>query len=582
MRSQTHPLETRDAQQHLLDVLAAALALAACIGDAVPSFGDGHPNMHGLNGQVIVIDYPTSSTDLSINGMGDIGAFTLAGLAWSRLSRRRDRSARDAERREAKKPVRGHHGRRDARLTLIVAVSCLLTASCTSAPAPRECVIEPPTPPDWRLTANDTELRDGLGRRVFLRGVNAGGRSKFSPYMPFDADSDQFTTALATYMDRAASWGIDAMRVPFTWAALEPVAGQDDADWLSRYDQLLDAAWARGIWTVVDFHQDVYSEVYCGDGFPAWTVPNPPAPHHDCPQWFLKYFDDPAVIAAFDAFWANGSTVQTAYVAAWDRMVARYKAKPGVVGFEPINEPASGSATNTVFSATTLTDFYSMMVARIHMAAPTSLVFVDTTGLDGVTVTTQLGRPTGDGIVFAPHHYPVDTNPDAVLASMQTWADVGTRWNVPVFVGEFGATNVLDSAPSYMTAQFAALDTLGLSGTEWEYSVSAESWNSEANTLVAADGTEYPVATATMRPFARAVAGNAVSQSYDASARAYSLSYSPDEGGVTEIQVPARAFPSGYSVELTGGCYDDASVPGRVLVAADPSATRVALRITGN
>jgi hypothetical protein len=39
-----------------------------------------HPNMHGINDQVIVMDYPTASADLSQNGMGWIGPFTVAGL----------------------------------------------------------------------------------------------------------------------------------------------------------------------------------------------------------------------------------------------------------------------------------------------------------------------------------------------------------------------------------------------------------------------------------------------------------------------------------------------------------------------
>ncbi|MGE0546617.1 MAG: hypothetical protein AB7R00_06155 [Kofleriaceae bacterium] len=38
-----------------------------------------HPNMHGLNDSVIVMDYPPSS-DLSMNGMGTIGPFGPAGL----------------------------------------------------------------------------------------------------------------------------------------------------------------------------------------------------------------------------------------------------------------------------------------------------------------------------------------------------------------------------------------------------------------------------------------------------------------------------------------------------------------------
>ena len=112
--------------------------------------------------------------------------------------------------------------------------------SSSGTQLPHPCTLTPPSPPDWRLQADGTFLRDGLGRVVFLRGVDAGGRSKFAPYVPFDYPSGQYAAALDAYMDRAASWGIDAMRVPFTWAALEPTQGQDDADWLSRYQQLLD------------------------------------------------------------------------------------------------------------------------------------------------------------------------------------------------------------------------------------------------------------------------------------------------------------------------------------------------------
>jgi hypothetical protein len=39
-----------------------------------------HPNMHGINDQVIVMDYPPGSVDLSSNGMSGIGAFSVAGL----------------------------------------------------------------------------------------------------------------------------------------------------------------------------------------------------------------------------------------------------------------------------------------------------------------------------------------------------------------------------------------------------------------------------------------------------------------------------------------------------------------------
>lgn len=423
---------------------------------------------------------------------------------------------------------------------------------------------------------------------VFLRGVDAGGRSKFAPYVPFDYAPGQYDAALASYMDRAASWGIDAMRVPFTWAALEPTQGQRDDDWLSRYQALLDAAWARGIWTVVDFHQDIYAEAFCGDGFPAWTIANPPATPYTCPNpsWQFEYFQDPNVKAAFDAFWASGSAVQGEYLAAWDAVIARFAGEAGVLGFEPINEPASGSAGETTFEATTLTDFFSSVVPHVRALAPSSLVFVDAPGVDSAGPGTAMTRPEGDGIVFAPHFYPItDANPSVVLPGIQYWAGVGAAWNVPVFLGEFGVSHDVDGAFDFMTAHFAALDELGMSGTEWEYSVSGQSWNEESDGVVAADGTEYPVALALVRPFARAVAGDSVSQAWDPDAGAYTLSYAAPSTPaaltttITEVELPERAFPSGYSVTLSSGCYDATTAPGRLLVQPDPDAAQTTVRI---
>ncbi len=473
----------------------------------------------------------------------------------------------------------------------VTGVACHSSSSPSSPTAPVDsgppgsCAVTAPTLADWRIHADGTLFRDASDRVVFLRGVNAGGRSKFAPYVPFDYPAGGYATALSAYMDRAKSWGIDVMRVPFTWAALEPVEGQTDDAWLAMYDQFLDAAWAHGIYTIVDFHQDVYSEVFCGDGFPAWTVPDAGPLHHDCPQWQLEYYQDPGVTAAFDVFWDASSPVQVAYGKAWDGMVARYKDKPGVLGFEPINEPGWGTADEKTFDATTLTAFYSTMVARMRTAAPSSLVFVDPTGIDGTLVSTTLAKPTpvtgtggADGIVFAPHYYPLGNDTMDPNAGLQTWTKIGAAWNVPTFLGEFGASHDDVNALPYMTDIFTAIDALGLSATEWEYSVESEEWNSETDSLVGSDGGEYEVVQAVARPFARAVGGSAITQAWDPTAQTFTLAYTP-ASGVTEVSLPSRAFPSGYAVTITGACFD-ASTPGRILVQPDASSKSVSLKIT--
>lgn len=262
-------------------------------------------------------------------------------------------------------------------------------------------------------------------------------------------------------------------------------------------------------------------------------------------------------------------------------MITRTKDHPGVLGFEPINEPGWGSQDEGAFAAGTLTTFYSTVVPHMRGLAPSSLVFVDPPGLDGVSQTTMLGRPDGDGIVFAPHFYPLTSDPDAVLADMAKWQAVGAAWNVPTFVGEFGASDQLDSTLAYMQSVFDSLDALGLGGTEWEYSVSADSWNEETDGIVDANGNEFPVARAVIRPFARAVAGASIASGFDTASSTFTLSYVPASAtNVTVVSLPSRAYPNGFDVSLAGGCYDATSAPGELLVRADDGAPSVSLRVS--
>lgn len=462
--------------------------------------------------------------------------------------------------------------------------------AATAAPADggsSACVVpEVGTTP--RLATSGAHFVDAIGRRAFLRGVNAGGHAKLAPaYMPFDYAPSAYAAALDAYLDRAASWGIDVMRVPFNWAAVEPTRGHDDAAYLARLDALVDGAWARGIWVVLDFHQDVFAEAFCGDGFPAWTLADPTRPpKRGCPLWFGEYTFDQGVKEAFDRFYADTDGIRTSYAALWDRMIARYKDRPGVIGFELLNEPGWGSASQSVFEATTLRDFYAAMVARVNAAAPEALVFLDLPGTDGLSLGAALPFPGGRNVVFAPHYYQAGGLTGAfavddrkVAGDLAKLARVGTTWGVPTFFGEFGV-HVRDAgAQRFLDAHWRAFDASDLHGTQWEYSVGAESWNGESLGMVTANGVEVaPLVSALVRVYPRLVAGDAPRFSYEPSTRTFTLDYAATVGGVSEIVVPARIYPSPPSITVDGGCASGTTGVVRVAAARDRVHVRVAPR----
>jgi endoglycosylceramidase len=438
------------------------------------------------------------------------------------------------------------------------------------APATSCATIPAVVPTGARLTVDPAtgRLVDAAGRDVMLRGVNAGGRSKFSPFVPFpmDADSDLATMRAKAddFFARLATWGANAVRLGIFWEAIEPSPGQDDARYLDRYEAMISAAWAHGIRVIVDMHQDVYASPFCGDGFPPWTLPDPGEPHHDCDTWYLGYVINPDVRAAFDRFWADEGGVRTKFVAMWDRVVARFADVPGIVAFEMLNEPGAGTASEmAAFKAGVLMPFYTDLAARIRAAAPWALVLYDLPPTDSMGASNPtLDRPAGEGIVFAPHHYDFGllvgsgwsgTWPEDAMASFGAFRDAA---KTPVLVGEFGAVPGLDHVMEWLDRALAALDANRLSGTLWEYSRYDEPWNNEDLSVIAPDGSERSTLEAFVRPWLRAVAGTGAAFAWDRVARRAEARWTAD-GGVTEIAVPSRAFPDGpvgLTVEGEGAC----------------------------
>ncbi len=444
-----------------------------------------------------------------------------------------------------------------------------------------------PTLASLKLSASGTELTDELGRLVLLRGANTGGRAKFPPFHPFpfaesglpeQSMAPGFDQAVSDYFARMASWGLNVARMPFTWEALEPQRDAFDEGFLDRYVAQIDAAAAHGIRVIVDFHQDVYARPFCGDGFPVWTIAEPvPETPEDCSSWFMGYLFDDGQKAAFDRFWADEDNLRGEFKDMWEHMATRTWARPNVIGFEIINEPGSGSADDTVWGPQVLTPFYTELGAHIRSHAPDALVFFDSTGLDAVTQETAVELPDGEGWVFAPHFYDPTVFMGAaaggdfnVLESLGRWAAKRDAWGVPLIVGEFGIEAVDPGAVAYIRDNFDAMDVYQLHGTVWEYSSTVDDWNDEGMSVVAADGTDTPVIDAVTRAYPAAVAGALEAWTWDAATLAGELRFTATAGGVTELVAPARLYPDGVQVTLSGveGCWSLDVATGRVIVHA--------------
>lgn len=448
-----------------------------------------------------------------------------------------------------------------------------------------------------RLTVDPATgvLRDTLGREVVLRGINAGGRSKWAPFVPFPvADSIElpaFRDAARAFFGRLPAWGLDTVRLPFSWEALETSPGVFDNTYLARVEAMVDAAWETGLRVVLDFHQDVYASPYCGDGFPVWTIADlsPGAPRRDCPQWFTGYILDDGVKQAFDRVWDEASGMPTKLRGMWKVVATRFATHPGVIGFEIMNEPGWGTAVDIdAWKADVLTPFHAAMAAQLRGIAPKVLVFYDAPGIDALTTLPARNRPAGDGLVFAPHLYDAGLlagnastghEPGPEIVALGAFRD---EHKTPVLIGEFGVGgSPTPAGVAWLDGMMGALDEHRLSATLWELSQSGELWNDEDLSVLDAAGKERPVLDVYVRPWLRAVAGTASGFTWDRAAGEAEAKWTSD-GGVSEVVVPARLFPDGpvgLVVEGEGACHTFDAARGELRVTA-PAGVAVTVRFS--
>ena len=99
------------------------------------------------------------------------------------------------------------------------------------------------------------------------------------------------------------------------------------------------------IYTILDMHQDVYNQMFDGEGAPSWAVCTDGVPNTDPPgRWSLEYGTRAASIA-FHHFWANDvrGDLQGEYDRVWGGVAHAFRGNPWILGYDPFNEPFSTS-----------------------------------------------------------------------------------------------------------------------------------------------------------------------------------------------------------------------------------------------
>jgi endoglycosylceramidase len=410
-------------------------------------------------------------------------------------------------------------------------------------------------PADPVLSVIGRHFVDPEGGVVILRAVNVAGNSKVPPFVPFTDTSE---------LDALPPLGFNAIRLLFTWEAYEPTEGTYNEEYLDAITAIADAAWARGLFVIIDFHQDGFSRFHaggCGDGFPEWAAHegaslDDPDNGPGCAAWAAQVATDTDVHDSFEAMYSDAGGVRTRLMLLWDRLATHFAVHPGVIGYDLMNEPWGWEESE-------LGPLYEEIAGVIRAAHAESILFVEGhASTNNGVIQTLLPPPTFDRFAYAPHFYETAVITTHLFSGFSAATDLGfltmtskaDDWNVPLFVGEFGTHGDTFGGDAYVALQYDRLDQHLASGAQWNWTpawneTDLDGWNDEDLSITDETGAVRSIFA--IRPQPRRFAG--VPTAFEVTEDSVSVNWTHDPSlGDTVLFVPADAWWGADGVEVTG------------------------------
>ncbi|HEX6116905.1 MAG TPA: cellulase family glycosylhydrolase [Solirubrobacterales bacterium] len=479
-------------------------------------------------------------------------------------------------------------------LFVATALLALLIPATALAAAPG------PKPP---LSANGYFFTDASGRAVFMHGFNMV--YKVGSYAPSDFG---FGADDARFLRRH---GFNTIRLGLIYKGLEPdppgPSGRPayDVGYLDKIAKTERVLAKHRIFSLLDFHQDMYNERFEGEGWPDWQTFDDGQAAEPKNGFPANYLFMQALNTAFDHFWANdpaeGVGLQDRYAMAWRFVAERFGGNPYVMGYDLMNEPWPGSAwpgcASTTgcpaFDAGPLTDFSNRTIAAIRDVDDETLVFWEpllTFDFGAATAHADTGDPSAG---FSFHDYciagalgsvgiPITALgvPEGTTCAeleelvFQNAQGVAERTGDVPFLTEFSATD--DAETNERLVRLA--DEYMVSWQSWHYcdcddpttaGPGIQSLVIDPREPPRGENVKREKLALFSRPYPRAVAGTPIGFEFDPESRAFDFAYrtEPVGGGrlskrtQTEVFVPPIHYHGDYAVDVEGAKV--VSKPGR-------------------
>jgi endoglycosylceramidase len=327
------------------------------------------------------------------------------------------------------------------------------------------------------VTTHGTRFVDRSGNTVVLRGV------------------DVHTLDPAVY-DHAADLGGNFVRVAVPWSDYQPAPPTGgvpswDEGRLAQLDALVAFCAANHIQVLLDLHQYGWS--------PFFAPLQAGGRANGIPGWLYAGRRFPVTVAGLDAAQARFYTDHRAaqlYAGFATMLADRYRTSPNVLGYEILNEPATGSFARTHWVTQRVVRWEAGILEAIRAVDPQrTVVFMLRGGPSMGAQGADLKRfGSLDHLALDVHDYFAGTggsgykhdgeNVSSLYRStLQGGGYRGTtasqaeylavplgaarRWNIPLLVGEWGAFNDQPGLDAYQQQMVALFESEGVSWARW-------------------------------------------------------------------------------------------------------------------
>lgn len=301
---------------------------------------------------------------------------------------------------------------------------------------------------EGRLSVQGTSIVNSIGHNVLLRGVNYVGYGVDNPYP--EKHSEQVYETFARL-------GFNVVRLPISWANLEPYPGRVDERYLANYVDN-DIRWAKkyGIYLVLSMQQSNWGSRFGGSGVPDWaTRQYPPT--------------DQGMREAITDFWRHTAN-QDHLIELWKKIASRYSTETTIAGYDILNEPWIYTSIVPDLNASYVNNFYLRVTSSIRTVDANHIIVLEPANL-------YAEFPLKDNIVWSPHFYPLSFAPhyDQTNSGLLE-ADLAAKWKKfvnesgsPLWIGEFGAFMKDGSSDSWLRDTVRLFGKYGIGWAWWAY-----------------------------------------------------------------------------------------------------------------